>query len=141
MTVAGGRFLDEGGEFFAAAAHGQGGSIVRATQRETLTSSWSQALVESLTPIDARHSMEAMLITLEAGGRSGKHPYPRPHEEFAFVLEGEVSLTLGPETHIMEQGDAVAILRRELRLWVNEGSSPARILVVSARTGRAEPAP
>jgi quercetin dioxygenase-like cupin family protein len=129
------------GQFFAVAAHAQGGSIVRATERETLSSSWSQALVESLTSIDGRHSIEAMLITLEAGGRSGKHPYPRPHEEFAFVLEGELSLTLGPETHIMEQGDAVAILRRELRLWVNDGTTPARILVVSARASRTEPSP
>jgi quercetin dioxygenase-like cupin family protein len=123
------------GEFFAAAGHGQGGAIVRAADREKLKSSWSCALVESLAPMDGRHPMEALLITLEAGGRSGKHPYPRPQGEFAFVLEGEVSLTLGPETHVMEEGDAVMILPRELRLWVNEGESAVRILVVTLRTG------
>lgn len=128
------------GEFFAAAAQGQGGSIVRAAQRETLPSGWSQALVEALAPIGGRHSLEAMLITLQSGGRSGKHPYPRPHEEFAFLLQGEVTLTLGPETHILEEGDAVMILARELRLWVNEGPSLALILVVSAR-GEAESRP
>ena len=74
-----------------------------------------------------------MLVTLQAGGRSGKHPYPRPREEFAFLLQGEVTLTLGPETHILEEGDAVMILARELRLWVNKGASAARILVVSSR--------
>jgi transcriptional regulator with XRE-family HTH domain len=121
------------GEFFAAAAHGKGGAIVRAGKRETLSSSWSHALVESLAPMEAGHSMEAILITLEAQGRSGKHPYPRPYGEFAFVLEGEVSLTLGPETHVMARGDAATILPRELRLWVNEGTSVARILVASPR--------
>jgi len=121
------------GEFFAAASHGQGGSIVRAGERETLSSSWSQAQVESLAPLAAGHPLEAMLITLQVGGRSGKHPYPRPHGEFAFVLEGELALTLGPETHVLQAGDAVTILPRELRLWVNEGSSTARIVVVADR--------
>jgi len=126
------------GEFFAAAGKGKGGTIVRVAERETLPSSWSQALVEGLARMDSRHSLEALLVTLEGGGRSGKHPYPRPHGEFAFVLEGEVSLTLGPETHVMEQGDAVMILPRELRLWVNEGTSSARILFVSTRAERSE---
>jgi len=121
------------GEFFAAASKGKGGTIVRVAERETLPSSWSQAQVEGLARIDARHPLEALLVTLEGGGRSGKHPYPRPQEEFAFVLEGEVSLTLGPETRVMEQGDAVMILPRELRLWVNEGTSSVRILLVSTR--------
>ncbi|MFI5185076.1 MAG: helix-turn-helix domain-containing protein [Vicinamibacteria bacterium] len=126
------------GEFFAAAASAEGGSIVRVADREKLSSSWSHAMVEGLAPMDGRHPLDAILITLEAGGRSGKHPYPRQQGEFALVLEGEVTLTLGPETHTMGKGDAVTILPRELRLWVNDGASPARILVVSAR---AEPAP
>jgi transcriptional regulator with XRE-family HTH domain len=121
------------GEFFAAAAHGKGGTIVRVANRQTLSSSWSQAVVESLAPMDSHHPLEAILITLEPAGRSGKHPYPRPCDEFALVLEGEATLTLGPETQVMEAGDAVVILPRELRLWVNDGSSRARILVVSVR--------
>ncbi len=121
------------GEFFAAAAKGEGGSIIRVSARRTLSSSWSQALVEGLAPMDAQHPLEAMLITLKVGGRSGKHPYPRPNGEFSYVLEGAVSLTLGPETHVLEQGDAVMILPRELRLWVNDGPAPVRILVVTAK--------
>ena len=50
--------------------------------------------------------LEPLLITLEPGGRSGKHPYPHPREEFGFVVEGRVSLTLGPETHLLAAGDA-----------------------------------
>ena len=121
------------GEFFAAAAHGQGGSIVSARNRETLSSSWSKATVEGLTTRDERQPLEATLITLQGGGRSGKHPYPRPFGEFAFVLEGEVTLALGPETRVLEEGDAVLMLPRELRLWANDGAAPVRILVVSAR--------
>lgn len=121
------------GEFFAAASDGRGGTIVRVADRQTLSSSWSHAVVEGLAPVDSHHPLEAILITLEPGGRSGKHPYPRPCDEFALVLEGEVTLTLGPDSQVMEAGDAVVILPRELRLWVNDGPSRARIVVVSNR--------
>jgi transcriptional regulator with XRE-family HTH domain len=120
------------GEFFTAATTGEAGAIVRVKERETLLSSWSQAVVESLAPTDGR-PLEAILLTLEAGGRSGKHPYPRASDEFAFVLEGSVRLTLGPEVHVLRKGDSVTLLPRELRLWVNDGAARARILVVSGR--------
>jgi transcriptional regulator with XRE-family HTH domain len=119
------------GEFFAAASRGTAGTIVRVRERESLRSSWSQAAVESLVT-DARAPLEALLMTLEPGGRSGKHPYPRARAEFAFVLEGRANLTLGPETHTLQKGDSVSILPRELRVWVNEGSAAVRVLVVAA---------
>ena len=120
------------GEFFAAAARGEGGSVVRADERTVLSSSWSAASVAALSPMSGQRRLEPVLITLEPGGRSGKHPSPHATEEFAFVLEGEVRLTLGPEPHELRAGDAVTILPRELRLWENRGRRPARVLVVSA---------
>jgi transcriptional regulator with XRE-family HTH domain len=120
------------GEFFAAAARGASGTVVRSADRTVLSSSWSAASVAALSPMSGHRNLEPVLITLEPGGRSGKHPAPHPAEEFAFVLEGEVALTLGPERHQLAAGDAVTILPRELRLWENAGKSPARVLVVSA---------
>jgi transcriptional regulator with XRE-family HTH domain len=127
------------GEFFAAASHGTAGTIVRVKERESILSSWSQAAVESLVPPEVRAPLEAMLMTLEPGGRSGKHPYPRAHAEFAFVLEGRVHLTLGPETHQLAKGDSVSILPRELRVWANDGEQPVRVLIVSASAAEPEP--
>jgi transcriptional regulator with XRE-family HTH domain len=126
------------GEFFAAAAEGQGGSVVRASERPVLSSTWSHGSVEALASMvgtTGKPTLEPVLITLEAGGRSGKHPYARPQPEFAFVVEGNPRLTLGPDTHAMRAGDSASILPRELRLWFNEGPGPARILVVSLSTG------
>lgn len=120
------------GEFFAAAARGEGGSVVRAQERTILSSSWSAASVAALSRMSGQRRLEPVLITLEPGGRSGKHPSPHATEEFAFVLEGEVRLTLGPDPHDLQAGDAVTILPRELRLWENRGRRPARVLVVSA---------
>jgi hypothetical protein len=39
------------------------------------------------------------MVVMGPGGRSGKHPCGHPTEQFAFILEGEVTLTLGPDEH------------------------------------------
>jgi quercetin dioxygenase-like cupin family protein len=123
------------GEFFAAPGGGEdAGLIVRAVAREQLTSAWSNAQIDALAPMSAGRKLEPVLITLEPGGRSGKHPHPHAMEEFAFVLEGRVRLTLGEETHDLEAGDAATITPEQSRAWENVGPAPARILVVSARS-------
>ncbi len=124
------------GEFFAAAAGGEGGLVVRADERQALASGWSNAEIASLSPMRLGRQMEASLITLNPGARSGKHPYPHLREEFALVIAGEVQLTLGPDTHRLKTGDAVTILPRELRLWENRSRRPARVLVVTSRSER-----
>ena len=65
---------------------------------------------------------EPVLISLEGGGWSEKHPYAHNSEEFAFVLEGEPTLTLGPEEHLLAPGDAVTIRAQELRRRENRAA-------------------
>jgi transcriptional regulator with XRE-family HTH domain len=120
------------GEFFEAAVGGEGGLVLRARDRRGLASSWSRAEIEGLSTSRASARLEPVLITLKAGGRSGKHPYGLPREEFAFVLEGTVTLTLGPERHLLRKGDSATILPGELRMWENNSGRSARLLTVSA---------
>lgn len=120
------------GEFFAAAAGGEGGIIVRSAERQAMSSGWSRADIEALTLSQSTARLEAILVTLQPGGRSGKHPYSHPREELAFVVQGRVVLTLGPEQHRLRGGDATTILPGELRLWRNESRAPARILIVTS---------
>jgi quercetin dioxygenase-like cupin family protein len=120
------------GEFFAAAAEGEAGLIVRVADRLQMPSLWSHGRIEALAPMTGRR-LEPVLITLEPGGRSGKHPYAHDTEEFAYVLEGEPTLTLGPEEHVLHAGDAVTIRAQELRRWENRSRSVVRVLVVSPR--------
>jgi transcriptional regulator with XRE-family HTH domain len=123
------------GEFFAAAAEGRPALVIRAGSRLRLPSSWSQGQIEALGPMEGSRQLEPVLITLEPGGRSGKHPYGHPTEEFALVLEGTLVLTLGPEQHTLGPGDSVTIRPRELRLWENHSPSSVCVLVVSALPG------
>jgi transcriptional regulator with XRE-family HTH domain len=119
------------GEFFTSLGSADGGVVVRKVERELLRSEWSQASVEALAPMKGGRLVEPLLITLEPGGRSGKHPTSQPREEFAFVMEGQIELTLGPDTYQLAEGDAATLLRGELRRWTNTGPGRARVLVVA----------
>ena len=124
------------GEFFVAAAQAEGGVVVRAADRQSIASAWSDADVEALSPMAPDRRLEPTIVTLAPAGRSGKHPYAHPREEFMLVLDGEVTLTLGPEVHTLVAGDAATILAGELRLFQNLSDEPARILVVASRDPR-----
>ena len=127
------------GDFFAAATGGEGGLIVRVADRQALSSGWSAAEIEALSVPGPRARLEALLITLRPGGRSGKHPYTHEREEFAFVTRGEVMLTLGPEEHRLRRGDAATIRPGELRLWRNAAKAPVQILIIASSAGAAAP--
>jgi transcriptional regulator with XRE-family HTH domain len=119
------------GEFFTAAGEGATGTIVRARDRTGFESNWSSAALQLL---GASRRLEAVLITLDPGGRSGKHPASgHDHEEFAFVLKGPLTLTLGPDRHALRTGDSVIFLPGELRLWENPGRASARLMLVALR--------
>ena len=119
------------GEFFGQLGSSEGGVVIRASERVLLESQWSNATLEALSPVSRNHEIEPFLITIEPGGRTGKHPTGQARGEFAFVVEGEVELTLGPDTYRLDEGDAATVLRGELRRWTNPGKRKARVLVIS----------
>ena len=54
-------------------------------------------------------------------------------EEFAFVIRGQVTLTLADEENTLKAGDAVTLPARAPRLWENRTKEIAEILMVSSR--------
>lgn len=120
------------GDFFTAVSDVDGGLIVRVADRQALSSGWSAADIEALSVPGPRRRLEALLITLRPGGRSGKHPYAHDREQFALVTRGRVTLTLGPDVHRLRGGDAATIRPGELHLWCNTAKAPAQILIVAA---------
>jgi len=118
------------GEFFRANAPP---AVVRSHERVARTHSGSGAQIEALAPVGAGHALEPLLITLEPGGDSGSQPFARGGDEFAFVCEGDVQLTLGEAAHRLTQGDAAMFSGATPHRWENDGREPARIVVVSTR--------
>ncbi|HYC33290.1 MAG TPA: cupin domain-containing protein [Gemmatimonadales bacterium] len=107
-------------------------SVTRADARPVLSSQWSRARIESLgSGLEGQH-LAPMLVTLEPGGSSGKHPHASRTEEFALVQEGTVELSLEGRQQTLSAGDAVTIRSGALRRWHNSGEQPARVLIVAA---------
>jgi len=73
------------------------------------------------------------MISMSPGGRSGKRPSSHPGEEFALVFDGEISLTLGEDVHILSRGDTAYFSSETPHLWENPGPAMAQVVIVSPR--------
>jgi len=108
-------------------------AVVRSHERTALSRSWSRAQIEALAPLGAGGALEPLLITLEPGGQSDGQRYAPGGDEFAFVCEGDVQLTVGETVHRLSRGDAASFSGESPPRWENVGREPARIVVVGAR--------
>ena len=122
------------GEFFAAAETGEEPLIVRLEDRRRLDSTWTDAHIEALGAMARSRRLEPVLVIFGPGGRSGQHPHAPSAEEFAFIIKGEVTLTLADEENVMVAGDAVTLPAQAPRLWENRSRQSAEILIISSRT-------
>lgn len=120
-------------QFFQDAAGVTPAAVVRADARMLLTSEWSKARIERVGGSGVGGRLDAVLVTIEPGGMSGKQPYPAPREEFAMVTEGRVMLTLGKVDHVLDAGDAVTIPGGGERRWHNPYPVAACVLMASSR--------
>jgi len=116
---------------FFQAADTPGPVFARAAHRPRLTSWWSRARIEALSAAGAGNPFQAVLITLSAGGASGRRPQPQSGPRFAVVVEGRVQLTLGEQTHLLAVSDAVTFNGEVPHRWKNADTRPARLLIVS----------
>jgi transcriptional regulator with XRE-family HTH domain len=122
------------GEFFAAATkEAEEDLIVRPPDRRRLDSTWTDAHLEALGSMGRSRRLEPVIAIFGPGGKSGKHLHSNPHEEFALVLKGRVTLTLGDEEHVLTRGDAVTLPAHAPRRWENRGDEVSEILMVAAR--------
>lgn len=117
-------------EFFQAGAT-RSSAVVRAHERPRLESGWSKAEIESLGAGRVTR-LEPVLITLRAGGISGKHPHTLARDQFIFVISGEVTLVLDDTESLLHTGDAATISAQTPYRWVNSSEEPAQLLVVSS---------
>ncbi len=106
--------------------------VVRKSERPRLHSGWSQALLEKLTLTHSTR-LYPVVITIEPGGMSGKHPASTGREEFGFVVAGSLVLTLNEEEYSLMCGDAITIPQNTPRRWHNVSAEPAQVLLVSPR--------
>lgn len=122
------------GEFFAATEpETDEDLIVRTPERRRLDSTWTDAHLEALGSMTASRRLEPVLAIFGPGGKSGKHVHSHSREEFAFVVKGRVTLTMGDEESELGPGDAVTLPAHAPHRWENRGQATVEIVMVSAR--------
>lgn len=101
------------------------GPVVTPDQREMLTLD-SGVTWELLGQIPHKH-VDFLLITYQPGGSSSSSGMLMRHSgtEFGYVVSGELTLTLGFDTHRLVAGDAVSFDSSTPHALRNEGSEPA----------------
>lgn len=80
--------------------------VVRPDDRRKLVIQDGQIRYELLSP-DANRQMEVWMGRLEPGAGMGSDPSSHASEEFILVLGGRMELSLGGETHVLEEGAAI----------------------------------
>jgi quercetin dioxygenase-like cupin family protein len=70
---------------------------------------------------------------LSPKGSSGKSLAGHNSDQFAYVLDGSLTLHLNDETHTLSVGDAVVIPKGHPHRWENDAAQSAQVLFVSAR--------
>jgi uncharacterized cupin superfamily protein len=64
------------------------------SERHRLDSTWTDAHIEALGLMKQNHKLKPLIAVFGPGGMSGKRPHDQAREEFAFVIRGQVTLTL-----------------------------------------------
>lgn len=108
-------------------------TLMRASQRPVLRSEWSRAQMEALGSAGIGSKLEALFITLQAGGSSGARLHANETDLFALVFAGEAQLQLRDVTHLLRRGDTIMIPAATLHRWQNNGAKAAQLLKVVAR--------
>jgi quercetin dioxygenase-like cupin family protein/DNA-binding XRE family transcriptional regulator len=101
------------------------GPVVTPDEREVLTLD-SGVTWQLLGRIPHKH-VDFLLITYQPGGTSSSSGLLMRHSgtEFGFVISGELTLTLGFETHRLAAGDSVSFDSSTPHAYRNETSEPA----------------
>lgn len=73
--------------------------------------------------------LESMLVTIPPTEQHG-HKFNHPGEEFVYVLEGTIIVSINGEDHIVKKGDSIHYPSTLDHLWTNPLDTPARLVSV-----------
>lgn len=108
--------------------------LVRKAQRHPLRSEWSKAFVESLVPAGCDERLQAILIRLDPGGRTGTTPLAKARRLFAYGTAGTARLVCDGSAGelLVSAGDSIVLEGPQALCWENAADGSAEILVVTA---------
>jgi transcriptional regulator with XRE-family HTH domain len=85
-------------------------------------------LTESLTSGLRDPQFMSFLCTIPKGGMSGEQNMYHPGDELIYLLEGNLKVTIGPETYLLKSGDSLTFKSHLPHRWINIGDAAARVI-------------
>lgn len=76
---------------------------------------------------DSPFQMSTMVVDVPPGGSVPPHTHAKEEEGY-FVLSGELTLTIGDQSHLLASGDFGHVPPRTLHGYANAGAEPVRFL-------------
>lgn len=108
-----------------------GPAVVKAREREVIASAWSRATLEGLGTIGGQAKVEAVLITLNEEGSSGKQSHARRADQLGLIIKGEVFLTLDDSVYCLHPGDSARIPANTPHRWANGKAKRSQFVLIS----------
>jgi transcriptional regulator with XRE-family HTH domain len=105
--------------------------VMRATQRIRIETNDSGDKLEPLAHHSGSHLLECHLHHIMPGGGGGGN-FQHEGEEFGYVLEGEIELTVGGRKYVTGKGDSFSFRSEKPHSWVNKGKTKARVLWINS---------
>lgn len=93
--------------------------VVRKDNRMKIGSKASKVVYESMKPRNANSVLEPLYQTLEKGAYSGDEYNIHLGEEFVYVMQGSVEITLDGKTMTLESGDSALYNSNVPHKWKN----------------------
>ena len=104
--------------------------VVRKDGRKTTSLPASHLKVEYLGSNIVDAQLEAALLTIEKGGKSGKDPLIHPGEEIKFCMEGEIVYFIDGQEFSLSPGDCIHFKSEQPHYWKNQHGGTTRVLSV-----------
>lgn len=105
--------------------------IVRKNERTKLTSKASKVVYESLKPFKANSVLEPLYHILEKGAYSGTEFNQHVGEEFVYVLKGQIEITVGQKSFILNQDDSALYNSNIPHRWKNTFDGETKLIWVN----------
>ncbi|ORJ53686.1 helix-turn-helix domain-containing protein [Geothermobacter hydrogeniphilus] len=85
-------------------------------------------LTESFTSGLRDPQFMSFLCTIPKGGMSGEENMYHPGDELIYLLDGQLKVTIGRETYLLNAGDSLTFKSHLPHRWVNVGEDDARVI-------------
>lgn len=103
--------------------------VVRKNSRRMIRLPGSRLTYQLLVP-DLNRMMEAIITSVEAGGRTSEVPISHEGEEWTMVLKGCMSIQVADETYLLYEGDCIYYHASLPHLIANGGEEELVVLSV-----------